>query len=75
MDDLIDFLYSPSGIGGLSIGVVLFLFIFVYYICTKLQEQKEETSRNSVNDIHDKLDRTAKPGLPTCNQNEDCHAK
>ena len=30
---------------------------------------------DSVNDIHDKLDRTVKPGLPSCYKNEDGNAE
>lgn len=42
MDDLILFLESPSGIGGMSVGVFLFICVVFYGIVRKYQNKKDE---------------------------------
>ncbi len=48
MFDIISFLESPSGIGGLSIGAIILIFIIIYkYLldCKKENQRKEEIKR------------------------------
>ena len=40
MDDLILFLESPSGIGGMSVGVFLFVCVVFLCHCKKISKQK-----------------------------------
>lgn len=40
MDDLVMFLESPSGIGGLSVGGVFLAFVIIYLIVRKYKENK-----------------------------------
>ena len=45
MDELIAFLYSPSGIGGLSTGAVLLIALLYYWIYQERKKNREEDER------------------------------
>ena len=47
MEDIVSLLASPSGIGGLSVGTVVLIFIVYMYL---LERKKENQKRNCIAD-------------------------
>ena len=46
MLDIVSFLSSPSGIGGLSVGAVILIFIVYMYLLERKKENQKREERN-----------------------------
>ena len=46
MDEIISFLYSPSGIGSLSVGAIILIALFYVFLYNRKKEREEREERN-----------------------------